>query len=514
MRASLTLTLCLFLSGPALAEDLPAEELAVAAAVLSDEARTAAFAPYLEAVVAGDADAVHKLLPLLEDEALSDLHGEVWLNLARQLEGLGDDWSIAATHAFSEAIRLDGDRSAPDMLRALEVARSGGDVETMAGALSEQIGAPMDSETRSEVSLEVARWHLREGNLGQAAGLLYTVDRSASSYADSRNLLGVVLTHQGKPDSALGPLAEAQAIGKAEKRPDRWNNMVELNLARAFFTSKNWQQSVYHYAQIQRGSQFWPEAQFERAWAHFRADDMTGTLATLMSPNSEFFADWYFAEASLLRVYALFMMCKFSDASAEIDAFTERYQPEFESLTPLMANMTVQDAWDDVSALRADEATQIPFAVLQRYNEEDRFSDAFRAVASIDAALTSSEGTSDPLLLKARGWLAERKSSIVEAQGARVLAHVRSVHGELENMLQGVELTRLDMLNLEAQMYERAAATGDLDYGDKVGKLRDLRARQKRAWVWPFEGEYWVDELGYYRIDARPDCPSGMASGS
>jgi tetratricopeptide (TPR) repeat protein len=292
----------------------------------------------------------------------------------------------------------------------------------------------MDSETRSEVSLEVARWHLREGNLGQAAGLLYTVDRSASSYADSRNLLGVVLTHQGKPDSALGPLAEAQAIGKAEKRPDRWNNMVELNLARAFFTSKNWQQSVYHYAQIQRGSQFWPEAQFERAWAHFRADDMTGTLATLMSPNSEFFADWYFAEASLLRVYALFMMCKFSDASAEIDAFTERYQPEFESLTPLMANMTVQDAWDDVSALRADEATQIPFAVLQRYNEEDRFSDAFRAVASIDAALTSSEGTSDPLLLKARGWLAERKSSIVEAQGARVFVHVRSVHGELENM--------------------------------------------------------------------------------
>ena len=70
------------------------------------------------------------------------------------------------------------------------------------------------------------------------------------------------------------------------------------------------------------------------------------------------------------------------------------------------------------------------------------------------------------------------------------------------------------MLNLEAQMYERAAATGELDYGDKLGKLRDLRARQKRAWVWPFEGEYWEDELGYYRIDARPDCPSGMASGS
>jgi hypothetical protein len=81
-------------------------------------------------------------------------------------------------------------------------------------------------------------------------------------------------------------------------------------------------------------------------------------------------------------------------------------------------------------------------------------------------------------------------------------------------MLEGVQMTRLDIINLEAQMYERAAATGALDYGDPIGKLRDLKKRRSRSWVWPFEGEFWVDELGYYQIDARPDCPSGMSSGS
>ena len=144
MNKTAALILSVLVAGPVLAAeptDPAVENEAASFPTLTDEERTAAFAPYLEAVVAGDANASHQLLTLLDDPSLADLHGEVWLNLARQLEGLGDAWSVASVHAFTQAIQHDGERAAPDMLRALTVARSSGDVEAIAAALSEQIAA-------------------------------------------------------------------------------------------------------------------------------------------------------------------------------------------------------------------------------------------------------------------------------------------------------------------------------------------------------------------------------------
>ena len=28
-----------------------------------------------------------------------------------------------------------------------------------------------------------------------------------------------------------------------------------------------------------------------------------------------------------------------------------------------------------------------------------------------------------------------------------------------------------------------------------------------------WQGEYWADELGYYRIDTKPECPENMMRG-
>lgn len=502
--------LTLLLSPPVLAQE--AEEPEVPA--LSAEARTEAMSSYLEYLQKGDLDgATDELLAMLDDETLADLHGEAYLNLAMQLEAKG--FRVAALRAYTEAIARDGERTAPEMGRAVTLAKEVGHPDDLAHALFRQMGAPMSNDTRAAVSMMTARYHLQRDNLGEAAGLLYTVGKNSDLYADSRNLLGVVLTHQGRPDAALAPFAEAQAIGRAQERGDDWNNMLTLNLARAFFTAKNWTQSVYHYQQVERGSLFWPEAQFERSWAHFRADDMTGTLATLMSPDSPFFDDWYFAEAHLLRVYALFMMCKFPDASSSIDAFAERYEPMNEELAQAQSALDPSGAWAEVVAAREGSPTSLPSAVLRPFLIEERFSDAIRAVDMVDEDLKQvSSLQSDALAAQVTSWTEEARSEILDLHGERVLRHAQSVRIELDEMLEGVQMTRLDIINLEAQMYERAAATGSMDYGDPIGKLRDLKRRRSRSWVWPFEGEFWVDELGYYQIDARPDCPSGMAGGS
>ncbi|MFT5460004.1 MAG: tetratricopeptide (TPR) repeat protein [Myxococcota bacterium] len=489
-------------------DDLPAEVPA-----LTDEERAEAMAGYVGAISTGDKDgAAVALLALVDDPAMAPVHGEAWLALAGLTKGAG--FEHAQLHALSRAIELDGASAAGKLADAVALADSVGDDEELAAALAGNIGLQMDPMTRAAVSFVTARWHLRQGNLGEAVGLLYTVtDTSSPYYTDSRNLLGVVLTQQGKPKAALEPFQEAKSRGRSEDRGDRFDNLVDLNLARAFFTAKNWGQAIYYYAQVDRGSEFWPQAQFERAWAHFRADDMTGALALLMNHESPFFDEWYFAEGSLLRAYSLFMMCKFPDAGEAIEDFVAKYTPMKEDLDSALATLTPEDAFEDARAVREGRKTRIPAGMLGDIRFDDRISDAIDTLESIDAELSTLGNASGPLAERALQWLEARRGDIVAEQGERVLSRSRMAQVELAEMLTGIEITRLDLLTLEAQMLERASVTGTLEFGDNIGRLRDMKKKQKRKWVWPFQGEYWADELGWYRIDTRPDCPDNMANG-
>jgi hypothetical protein len=77
-------------------------------------------------------------------------------------------------------------------------------------------------------------------------------------------------------------------------------------------------------------------------------------------------------------------------------------------------------------------------------------------------------------------------------------------------MLYNVDITKLDMMQYEADLYSQASNTGKLNFGDPIGKLRRM-SKKRGVRVWPYEGEEWGDELGYYQYDARPDCPAGLA---
>ncbi|MEO0600478.1 MAG: hypothetical protein AAF211_03525, partial [Myxococcota bacterium] len=97
-----------------------------------------------------------------------------------------------------------------------------------------------------------------------------------------------------------------------------------------------------------------------------------------------------------------------------------------------------------------------------------------------------------------------------EAEGTRTLAKVRKFRDELYDMMTDIELTRVDLLTLEADMLTRAAATGgELETVDNTQRLRKLRKRRGFR-PWPWQGEYWADEVGWYVFAARPDCPATM----
>ena len=175
---------------------------------------------------------------------------------------------------------------------------------------------------------------------------------------------------------------------------------------------------------VDRNSRQWAEAQFERAWAHFRLQDMNGALGLLHDHQGPFFADAYFPEAYLLRIHSLFMMCKFPEASEQIDAFQQRYRPQLEAIQSA-AILSPEDFFAQMRTHVETGSSELPPMVSWRFEAEDRFLDSLTAVQHAEDEMDRlRKRRTNPFSLQAMKWVQNRRDAIIQAEGLRMRGRV------------------------------------------------------------------------------------------
>lgn len=500
--------LSLLLAVPAGGQSPPTVPTSVAA--LSDAQRAAEFTAWATALAKGDRDAATSaLIALLDDPSKADVHGEAWARLGEIYAEM--DLSLAAIGAIGKGIALDAAHTSaqvPKALALVEEAREGG---LVAAALGNNVGVAVDPASRNRLAVVAARQQIEVGGYQAAIAILMMGDKNQPGFEDVELLRGVALSQQDQHSAAVAPLLTAAALAVQNGRDQQYIDTVNLNVARTYYSSGNYGQAIAWYAKVSRSSDHWLDAQFERAWAHFRGNDINGALAMLYNHDAPFFTDYFWPEVDLLRSYSLFVMCKFKDATTEMDQFAAKYQTIEQELAAISLSPT--EAFEDVRAFREDEQTRIPEYVLRPFRHEKRLDDAFAMEERAKDELRKAEKLGGRASEIAVELISSQRDARIRTEGERVLKRVAAARSELASMLEGIEITRLDLLNLETQMYERAAATGVLEYGNHIEQLRKLRKEKRGFRVWPWQGEYWADELGWFVFSARPDCPDSMARG-
>jgi tetratricopeptide (TPR) repeat protein len=475
-----------------------------------DSARAAEFTLWATALGSGNRQAaMDALIAIVEDPTKEFVAGEAWGHLGEAYASEG--YPLAAIGAIGRGMALDPVHTGPMAGKALALIGETRESGFVGEALSRNVGYQVDPKLRNELAITAARAQIEHSSYQPAIGVLMMASKDLDRFEDVEMLRGIALSEQGQYTAAIEPLTTASTLGIQKNREPEWQNAAALNVARAYYAAGNYGQAIVWYAKVRRDSDFWLDAQFERAWAHFRGDDMNGALAMLFTDDAPFFADFYLPEPDLLRAYALFMMCKFPDATKEMDAFQAKYVPMQNELGAL--SLSPAQAWADVVAFRAGKPTTLPLYVLRPFRHEQRLTDAIASVKAADKELDKVKGLPGRAGAIAVELITAQRDRRIDAEGQRVLRRIDKAKAELASMLEGIEITRLDLLNLETQMYERASATGHLDYGDHVGALRKMSKEKRGFHVWPWQDEYWADELGWFVFNARPDCPDTMARG-
>jgi tetratricopeptide (TPR) repeat protein len=396
---------------------------------------------------------------------------------------------VRAREFFREAAGpLGGKYRSQAMARLFEIAVRTTDfaaVEDLEGEASGALSTP-------EVSYAYGKYLEARGRRPAAAEAFLKVAPGSGPYARAQYFLGVQAASRQALDEAFGrfALAASQPVNDDADRDVQGNAM--LAKGRVLCAQGRGPECMQALQEVDRGSVAFPQALFELAWAHFKADDLAGAARTLeillvTSPEGDLAL-----KANALRGRILTRLNDTEGAQESYQQLSDVLVPVATELDRLILDpKSIRDAFDfvmDKGQARDVEAAPITersmkwlktdrdmvflvgiFEDLRRQREDVR--ESMQIVESLLWALRSGGQ------LEAFPALKERYLRLKEAEGLAIraaLESVRSVRQVVRLGLSGEVLARYDSAISVTELASRGIAAMPVSLADYRGRERNL----------------------------------------
>lgn len=338
--------------------------------------------------------------------------------------------------------------------------------------------------------------------------------------AQAKFLEGVLLYHSGRDNEALDALKAVVRLTKdAESKEDlKLRQLAFFQLARTHFGAKQPSFSIFYYDKIERFTYAWLEALYEASWAEFRLGNYEKALGNLLTLHSPFFEDQYFPESRILKAVVYYENCRYKEANDILQAFKTRYEPVLKELQELAQSSGSTGKYyeslknlesSDIAQVGGAEKAKIIARILAIALGDRELKKLDRSYKEVEAELRSYDAQGDAF---ARSRLRE----VLDKSIGDVLASLEKDASKAVKRKIEQESRLIKTLITQAIRIEIETARAEQERIES--KLRDVetaparRSREFVEWaddeklVWPFEEEYWRDELGTYELTLAQTC--------
>ena len=370
-----------------------------------------------------------------------------------------------------------------------------------------------------------------QGEFDQAVGLFKQIDAKSKYYIHARFFEGIsyIRLRKAQPASrAFREILEAIERGDLEGIEDeeRMRDLAWISLARVYYTAANRTNNetgerqvdgvllgnaVEAWTQIDTESEYWLDSLFEASWAFFLADEFSRALGNIHTLNSPYFIGAFYPEAMVLKSVVFFSNCQMENASAVVAQFHEKYDPVRTKLGEILAQYQDNQAFFEfLQKVREGSAELTPeirpiiesalsdrqvignveyVALLEQ--EEKKLQQG--AVQFRDSSLG---GRILQDILVAKSFAIDQTGDLAKGRYNRLIAEMQ----DLANQVDTVEIEILNYIRgqLSAELQDQQTIAGQ-----STGGRVEVDSEHV---VWPFDGEYWRDELGFYRQEVTYKC--------
>jgi len=394
----------------------------------------------------------------------------------------------------------------------------------------EQFNTADNADLYNQLLYLMGRSKYNQGEFEQGIELFQKVDRTNKWYVRARFFEGISYVRMRKAQPAATAFREIiEAVDEGDvdtaEDPERMKDLAWISLARVYYTAANrvgddgarevdgvlLGNAVEAWNKLEPESEYWLDALFEGSWAFFIADEYSRALGNVHTLFSPYFRESFYPEAMVLKAVVFFTNCQMKNATAMVQSFHEKYDPVKTKLDELLQKY--QDNaqfFEFLKKVREGQATLPPevrgivgsalsdrqvlanleyVALLEQEEKTLNKSAAQFKNSSLGARILQD-------ILVAKSFAVDQAGEIAKARYNRLVEEMQ----DLSNQIDTVEI---EVLNHErgqlAQGLQEQMTAASESTGGEVFVSSEHN-------VWPFNGEYWRDELGYYRQQVTYKC--------
>lgn len=406
---------------------------------------------------------------------------------------------------------------------------------------------------RNEFRYLLARYHFVRGRaldqVGQTENadksfeevkrLALTIPRTDPFYPRAKYLEGVAFFRNGtrNKDAALkrgntDVLASVEAMkevvrltrpqsgrtGEQAKLDKSLRELAFMQLARTHYGMQQNRFSIFYLNKVERGNTQWLEALFESSWANYRIGQYEQALGNLITLSSPFFREEYFPEALILKAVIYYENCRYRESNLILQDFEHTYLPVHDELDSLVKkNMDASEYYTvlaDVQKKNKDglekNGTDVLLERILRLALTDQ------DLKKTNDSILELEGEMDLFSNKGDTFkyseLTKQLLEGLKVQRTHLISKAGTMaKGKLETELGALKLLLANGLRIkfETTTKEKEFLEEQLKAGGRTAIVKKYKysvAVADDQLYWPYEGEYWRDELGTYQYTMTKGC--------
>jgi hypothetical protein len=380
----------------------------------------------------------------------------------------------------------------------------------------------------------LGRYRYRNRQYQDAVRLFQKVDRKSAYYVRSQFFTGISYVQLRKSVPAVQSF---QRIDKALEEgvegvedEDRMRDLAYLSMARTYYSAsirldaetnapsvdaQKLSAAVKYWNQVEASSEYWLDALFEQSWAYFMAGDYPHALGNIHTIQSPYFPNSFYPEAEILKAVIYFSNCNYDAATIVVARFNQKYIPIRDELEKTLARYkgaNQEDAfYQFLTQVREGKTNLDPRIepIVENALSDRQLLRNLEYVRLLDEenkrfSKSPGEFRSSALGQEVDDSLKLARDLAVRQTGELGLSRYQRNVDELNEHLRNGEKILIDITAAQRNLLDEKLTKGQVSKAES--RIYGVVKPDEEHVLWPFDGEYWRDELGFYRQVVESAC--------
>jgi hypothetical protein len=385
-----------------------------------------------------------------------------------------------------------------------------------------------------QLNFMLGRYKYRNRQFEESIRLFQKVDRKSEYYVKAQFFTGVSYVSLRKAAPAVKAF---QRIEKALDEgvegvddEDRMRDLAYLSMARTYYSSSitldpetnaptvnttKLSAAVKYWNQVDKTSEYWLDSLFEESWAYFMAGLYPQALGNIHTLGAPYFPNSFYPESEVLKAIIYFTNCNYDAATTVVARFNLRYTPIRDELEKILKNYKGENREDaffkfllDVREGKGDIPPSVRPIIEIALSDRQllRNIDYVKLLEEEDKRFkkSPSDFQNSGLGLEVSDALKLARDLAVRQAGELALGRYQRYVDELNEHLRNGEKILIDITAAQRNLLDEKLQTNQVSKAE--AKIFGVVKPDEEHVIWPFNGEYWRDELGYYRQVVESAC--------